>query len=144
MSGKYFGTVRDRFGAVVRGAVVTVLVSATKELASLVDRNGNAIANPMTTRDDGHYGFNCEPDLYDVVVDGQVEKNVYVGAKVLDVIHMSNDVCIVSGDDVPTDDVTGADLCGPGSQYIDYTNANMYINAGTKAEPTWKLVTRAS
>lgn len=39
---------------------------------------------------------------------------------------------------------TGATVAGPGSIYIDTTGANAYINAGTGASPTWKLVTRAA
>jgi hypothetical protein len=39
---------------------------------------------------------------------------------------------------------TGTDVAGPGSRFTDYTNANLYINAGTKAAPVWKLVTRAA
>jgi hypothetical protein len=39
---------------------------------------------------------------------------------------------------------TGAGIAGPGSLCVDTTNFNLYINAGTLASPTWKLVTRAS
>ncbi len=58
----------------------------------------------------------------------------------------NNDVWTVCGSGAPTNGTsgTGAGLCGPGSEYRDYTNANFYINANTKASPTWKLVTRAA
>ena len=57
-----------------------------------------------------------------------------------------NDVCDLEGSGVPTDGEagTGAGFAGKGSRYTDYTNANLYINANTKASPTWKLVTRAA
>lgn len=59
---------------------------------------------------------------------------------------LSNDVAVMSGAGVPTDGTSGdgAKFAGPGSLYVDVTNSNHYINAGTKASPTWKLVTRAA
>lgn len=38
----------------------------------------------------------------------------------------------------------GVGQAGVGSRYTDYTNANLYINAGTAAVPVWKLFTRAA
>lgn len=38
----------------------------------------------------------------------------------------------------------GVDVAGKGSLCSDITNGNLYINAGTKAVPAWKLVTRAA
>lgn len=38
----------------------------------------------------------------------------------------------------------GVNVVGPGGLVIDTTNANLYINGGTKAAPVWKLVTRAA
>jgi hypothetical protein len=57
-----------------------------------------------------------------------------------------NDVVSIVGAGAPTDGTsgTGVNLCGPGSQYTDITNKNVYINGNTKASPTWKLVTRAA
>lgn len=40
----------------------------------------------------------------------------------------------------PVDGTTGANLCGPGSLLIDYTNKVLYINTNTKASPTWTQV----
>lgn len=45
---------------------------------------------------------------------------------------------------VPVDGTTGANKAAVGSEYTDVTNANKYLNAGTLASPTWKLVTRAA
>ena len=66
------------------------------------------------------------------------------------VIDRGNDVLLMQGAGVPVDytdgdpAATGEGVAGPGSQYTDYTNANLYINGGTAAEPVWKLVTRAA
>lgn len=57
--------------------------------------------------------------------------------------RMRNDVRFISGSGVPTDAVTGAGDCGKGSVYSDFTNGKLYVNGGTKASPTWKLVTSA-
>jgi len=53
---------------------------------------------------------------------------------------------IIRNPGVPVDGAagTGVNLCGTGSMYIDTTNANVYINGGTKAAPIWKLITRAA
>lgn len=59
---------------------------------------------------------------------------------------VSGDVRDLTGAGAPVDGVagTGAASAGPGSRYTDITNANLYINANTKASPTWKLVTRVA
>lgn len=59
-------------------------------------------------------------------------------------LSLSNDVVLLTNAGAPTNAVTGAAVAGPGSICIDYTNANLYVNANTKASPTWKLVTRAA
>lgn len=40
--------------------------------------------------------------------------------------------------------IEGVGYAEIGSGYIDVTNANWYLNAGTKAVPVWKLITRAA
>lgn len=40
--------------------------------------------------------------------------------------------------------IEGVGYADIGSGYIDVTNGNWYINAGTQAVPVWKLVTRAA
>jgi len=42
------------------------------------------------------------------------------------------------------DGTTLAGSAAPGTLLIDTTNANLYINAGTKAAPVWKLFARAA
>jgi hypothetical protein len=39
---------------------------------------------------------------------------------------------------------TGLGIAGTASEYIDTTNAQMYLNAGTAATPSWKQITRAA
>ncbi len=59
---------------------------------------------------------------------------------------LTHDVAMVTVAGIPVDGTsgTGAGVAGPGSMAVDYTNANLYINANTKASPLWKLVTRAA
>lgn len=44
----------------------------------------------------------------------------------------------------PVDGTTLDGIAEKGALLIDTTNANIYINAGTKADSVWKLVTRAA
>lgn len=61
-------------------------------------------------------------------------------------ICLSDGTHWISGAGAPTDGTsgTGSGFAGVGSLYSDTTNANLYINGGTQASPTWKLVTRAA
>ncbi len=49
---------------------------------------------------------------------------------------------VLAAEAAPTDGTSGdgAGYAGPGSLYIDATNAFLYINTGTKASPTWTKV----
>lgn len=60
-----------------------------------------------------------------------------------DGVVVNGDTLFLSGAGAPTA-ATGADEAGIGSVYIDTTAGNAYLNAGTKAVPNWKLVTRAA
>ena len=62
----------------------------------------------------------------------------------VEIVGDVSDLRFMVGAGAPTDATTGANVAGIGSQYTDVTNANLYINGGTKASPTWKLVTRAA
>lgn len=65
-------------------------------------------------------------------------------------VRMPDETCVLTGAGVPVDytdgdpAATGEGFAGPGSLYIDITNAKLYINGGTKAQPIWKIVTSAS
>jgi hypothetical protein len=52
------------------------------------------------------------------------------------------DVCHLFGNGAPTA-ATGANQAAIGSLYTDTTNAKLYINGGTKATPSWRIVTSA-
>lgn len=49
---------------------------------------------------------------------------------------------ILAAEAAPTNGTSGdgAGFAGPGSLYIDATNAKLYINTNTKASPTWTVV----
>jgi hypothetical protein len=65
-------------------------------------------------------------------------KNIWYGLHVMG----NNGVFQSAGSGVPTNGTsgTGANKAGPGSLYIDYTNATIYQNTGTLASPTWTLL----
>jgi len=71
-------------------------------------------------------------------------------ADALTSLSMANDVLFLRTAGVPVDytdgspPATGEATAGIGSLCFDYTNGNLYINGGTKAQPVWKLVTRAA
>jgi len=55
----------------------------------------------------------------------------------VDGLGLRGGVKIRTGAGAPTDGTTLAGVAGPGSLYIDYTNAVVYVNNGTKASPAW-------
>lgn len=59
-----------------------------------------------------------------------------------DFITIGVDTVLFTNAGAPT--TQGAGFAGKGSICVDITNANLYVNAGTKATPTWKLVTRTA
>lgn len=59
-------------------------------------------------------------------------------------VRSPNNVVVMEGAGVPVDGTTGDNFAGPGSLYIDYTNANVYVQASLITTPAWKLVTRAA
>jgi len=123
-------TVTDADGAVV--AVIDGDSGVTK---------ANAAFKAMSNNSTVGSGFDFGVDLHGAAHDG------YNALAILKAdIRMSGEVCILNGAGAPTDGVagSGATFAEIGSQYIDRTAGNLYINAGTKASPVWKLVTRAA
>lgn len=61
-------------------------------------------------------------------------------------LSLPSNVKIITNAGAPTDGGagTGANTAGKGSLCIDTTNGKAYINGGTLASPTWKLVTSAA
>lgn len=70
-------------------------------------------------------------------------KQIVEGETTEVVADLGHDVVIMLHNAAP-DATVGANVAGPGSLCIDYTNMNVYVQAGTKAVPAWKLVTRAA
>ena len=93
------------------------------------------------TQSTGGSGFDYGMDL-------QLQDAVGGGGSVQDYkkaeIRVSNDVVVMTGAGVPVDGTTGDNFAGPGSMFVDVTNANLYIQTGLITNPVWKLVTRAA
>jgi hypothetical protein len=99
----------------------------------------NAAFKAMSNNSNAGSGFDYGLDLTSPAHDG------YNALAILKAdVRMTNDVCVLQKAGVPTDGTTGAGFAGPGSMCVDITNKNVYINANTKASPTWKLITRAA
>jgi hypothetical protein len=85
---------------------------------------------------------------FDYGMDLQLQDAVGGGGSVQDYkkaeIRVSNDVVVMTGAGAPTDGTTGDNFAGPGSMFVDITNANLYIQTGLIDNPVWKLVTRAA
>jgi len=62
--------------------------------------------------------------------------------KIFRPLLLDNNVMIITNNGTPTDGTSGtyAGKAGPGSICIDYSNAILYINNGTKASPIWDPV----
>lgn len=57
-------------------------------------------------------------------------------------VKLTDDVWMLVYDEAPTSgiDGDGAQYAGPGSLYVDYANAALYINARTSTMPNWTAV----
>lgn len=98
----------------------------------------NAAFKAMSNNSNAGSGFDFGLDLTSPAHDG------YNALAILKAdVRMSNDVCIMQNAGVP-DSTVGANFAGPGSLCIDTSNKDAYINAGSKAVPVWKLITRAA
>jgi len=58
-----------------------------------------------------------------------------------DYITIGIDTVLFVNAGAPT--TAGTGFAGKGSLCVDTTNGNLYVNAGIKAVPAWKLVTQA-
>lgn len=109
------GDPTNNSGTGLYGAMGSVYVSASNTLVATIDSAGLTIATTLSV----------------------------IGPKD---VRLASDATFMSNAGVPVDGTsgTGAGFAGPGSMCMDITNKNAYINANTKASPTWKLVTRAA
>lgn len=150
-AGNYIAAVVGRFG--IKGAKTTTLPTGAVHgwiedgvtavdgaFTAYVDNTSaatkaNAAFKAMMARAIAGDGFDFGLDLTDKV--GQILKAD---------VRMDNEVCLLSKAGAPVDGAagTGAGFAGLGSICVDRTNGKLYINGGTKASPTWKLVTSAA
>jgi len=99
----------------------------------------NAAFKAMSNNSTPGSGFDFGVDLHGAAHDGYNDLAILKAD-----VRMSHEVCILNGSGVPVDGTTGATFAEIGSMYIDRDAGNAYINAGTKASPVWKLITRAA
>lgn len=101
----------------------------------------NAAFKYMMNNSTGGSGVDYGLDLFSAAHDGFAEAAVLKSD-----LRLSKEVCVLNDAGVPVDGGagTGAGFAQIGSLYLDRTNGNGYLNAGTKASPTWKLITRAA
>lgn len=78
MTVKFTSYARGLDGQALAGKSVYVYVPATGALASLVDVNGAAAPNPLTTRGDGQFSFYIDAGTYDLLVNGEWLRGVTV------------------------------------------------------------------
>lgn len=130
----------------VLGIVMDGVTTADGAFMAVIDGDSgvvtaNAAFGAAMNNSNAGSGFNYGLDLYFAAHDGYLQLAILKA-----LLRSPNQVCILEKAGVPTDGGagTGQGFAGPGSLCIDYTNANMYINANTAASPTWKLVTRAA
>jgi len=101
----------------------------------------NAAFKAMSNNSTPGSGFDYGMDLFGAAHDGYSELAILKAD-----VRLSKEVCLLNGAGAPVDGGagTGAGFAQIGSMYFDRTNGNAYLNAGTKASPTWKLITRAA
>ena len=82
-----------------------------------------------------------------IAVDSITEKDKGAGVSVASgILNFEDDMYVYTKAGTPTDGTsgTGAGVGGPGTLCIDYTNKLLYMNEGTKASPSWGLVSAQS
>lgn len=137
-SGGVLGIVADNGAASIPDAPIVAVLDGDSDVAKAI-----AFFKVRSLNSTAGTGADYGVDLFDSEAIGLGYRQNTIN-KALE--RSPHEVCRLEGDGAPVDGVsgTGAGFAGKGSQYTDYTNANLYLNAGTKASPTWKLVTRAA
>ncbi len=132
-------------GALI-GEIADTITDADGAVIALVDGDSGitkaeAAFKAMSNNSTPGSGFNYGLDLHGPAHDGFADLAILKAD-----VRMSKEVVILNLAGVPVDGVagTGAGFAEIGSLAINRTAGNIYINAGTKASPTWKLVTRAA
>jgi hypothetical protein len=137
------------------GEILTVTADAISSgrTGRLADQNGAVVPDVPTTFTALAAGTTITIGPFPIVTRHHVEALVGQGVAFtqtpgnsahIEIIGNADQLREIVGAGAPTDGTTGANVADIGSRYTDVTNANLYINAGTRASPTWKLVTRAA
>jgi hypothetical protein len=129
-------------GAVL-GLIMDTVTDADGAVVAVIDGDSgvtkaNAAFKAMSNNSTPGSGFDYGLDLHGAAHDGYSDLTILKAD-----VRMSGEVCILNGAGAPTNGVTGATFAEIGSLYIDRTNGKAYINGGTKASPTWNIVTSA-
>lgn len=140
------------------GAVVAVVMDGVTEADGAVvavidgsdpssETRANAAFAARMNSNNADSGFDYGVDLHDA---GR-SAGLYTGggeplAIAKAIVRTPLEAGWIESEGVPTDGGagTGAGFAGKGAFCVDVTNADLYLNAGSKASPTWKLVTRAA
>ncbi len=130
----------------VLGGIGDTVTDADGAIVGYIDGDSgitkaNAAFKAMSNNSVPGSGFDFGLDLFGAAHNGFSELAILKAD-----IRLSKEVVIMNGAGAPVDGGagTGAGFAEIGSQFIDRTNGNLYLNAGTKAAPVWKLVTRAA
>lgn len=130
------------------GAVMAMIADGTTDVDGAVTAfidgdsavtTANAAFKAMANNSNSGSGFNYGLDLTSAAHDGFAALAILKAA-----VRLDHSVCIMTGAGVPVDGTTGDNFAGPGSLYVDYTNANLYVQSSAITTPVWKLVTRAA
>lgn len=105
----------------------------TRAGAAFKVRNNNSVPGS---------GLDFGLDLQDAAHDGFAAVNAAFYSKAP--VRIVSDVVILVGAGVPVDGTTGDNVAGPGSMYIDTTNAEAYLQTSLITTPVWKKITRAA
>jgi hypothetical protein len=123
------------------GVIVAVIDGGDPSSETRVNAMFAARMNNNEAASGADYGL----DLYDPGRD----ETLYTGGGLplaIDkaILRTPSQVCLLEGAGVPVDGTTGDNFAAVGSLYIDVTNAEVYINAGTISASVWKKITRAA
>ncbi len=141
---------------VVQGSSQSVLLPAGQQLTLVANAVSSGRVWPFTERvgDSSGYSavaagatmvlgpFSAAQRYHIEVVSGSLTYTIAQAAQ-MPVLGTLGDVVDIVGAGAPTDSVTGANVAGIGSRYVNTTNGKLYLNGGTKAAPVWKIVTSA-
>lgn len=128
-------------GAVL-GLIMDTVTAADGAVVAVIDGDSgvtkaNAAFKAMSNNSSPGSGFDFGVDLHGAAHDS------YLALAILKAdVRMSHEVCLLSNAGVP-DSSVGAGTAEVGSICVDRSAGKLYVNGGSKATPSWKLVTSA-